>query len=52
MTGLQEREAFAPDWGVHPGEVLEERLEVYGMRQADLSRRTGLSTKLVSEIIS
>lgn len=47
-----EREAFSPDWAVHPGDVLSERLEAYGMSPAELSRRTGLTKKLISEILS
>ena len=35
----------------HPGEFLAETLEEFGMSQAELAGRTGLSKKLVNEII-
>jgi HTH-type transcriptional regulator / antitoxin HigA len=49
---MTDRNDFAPNWAVHPGEVLAEHLEAQGMSQAELARRTGLTPKLVSEIIS
>jgi HTH-type transcriptional regulator / antitoxin HigA len=52
MASTHEREDFSPNWAVHPGEILEERLEVFGLTQAEFARRSGLTTKLVSEIIS
>jgi HTH-type transcriptional regulator / antitoxin HigA len=52
MTTTLDREEFAPDWSVHPGEILQERLEVFGISQAELSRRTNLTTKVISEIIN
>jgi len=42
---------FHPDYLVTPGEILEEYLESFGMSQAELSRRTGLTQKTVNEII-
>lgn len=43
---------FRPDYSVPPGWILEERLEVQGMSQAEFARRCGRSAKLISEIIS
>lgn len=43
---------FEPSWSTHPGEHLEEYLEMNGWSQAELSRRAGLTPKLVSEIIN
>ncbi len=43
--------AFKPDWAVHPGEVLAEHMQARGMSQADVARATGLSRKLVCDIV-
>lgn len=43
--------SFRPDYAILPGETLRESLEALGMTQVDLSRRTGLSTKHVNQII-
>lgn len=43
---------FRPDYAVHPGDVLEERLEAMGLSQAEFARRCGRSAKLISEIVS
>ena len=43
---------FQPDYAVSPGWVLEERLEVSGISQAEFARRCGRSPKLISEIIA
>jgi HTH-type transcriptional regulator/antitoxin HigA len=43
---------FEPNWAVHPGEILEEHLEARGLTQAEFARRTGLTTKIISTIIS
>jgi len=42
---------FAPDWAVHPGELLEEYIETLGLSQAELARRADLTPKLVNTII-
>lgn len=43
---------YRPDYAVSPGSVLAERLEAYGLSQAELARRCGRSPKLISEIIA
>ena len=43
---------YQPDYAVPPGWILEERLDVYGISQAEFARRCGRSPKLISEIIS
>ena len=43
---------FRPDYAVPPGEILEERLEVWGMSQAEFARRCGRSPKLISQIVA
>lgn len=43
---------FKPNIAIPPGETLKECLENIGMTQAELSKRTGLSTKHISEIIN
>ena len=42
---------YVPDYLVTPGEVLEDYLEGFGMTQAELAARTGLTKKTVNEII-
>lgn len=43
---------YRPDYAVPPGWVLEERLEVQGISQAEFARLCGCSPKLISEIVS
>src|SRR5437867_513129 len=43
---------FDPDYLVAPGDTLAEVLEERGMTQAELSRRTGLSTKHINQIVA
>ena len=43
---------YEPDYTVPPGWVLEERLEAQEMSHAELARRCGRSSKLISEIIA
>ena len=47
----EKKRPFRPDWTVHPGEHLEELLTVYGITQAELAERTGLSRKTINAII-
>ncbi|WP_028315370.1 HigA family addiction module antitoxin [Desulfatibacillum aliphaticivorans] len=42
---------YLPDYLTSPGEVLEDYLDAYGMTQAELALRTGLSKKTINEII-
>ncbi|RIT40453.1 ImmA/IrrE family metallo-endopeptidase [Mycobacteroides abscessus] len=43
--------AGEPDYAVPPGESLRIRLEELGMSQAELARRTGLTTKHVNQVM-
>ncbi len=43
---------YRPDYAVPPGWILEERLEVQGISQAEFARLCGCSPKLISEIVS
>ena len=42
---------FNPDYSYHPGIFLEEELEVKGMTQAELAKRSGITTKTINSII-
>ncbi|MFX0196097.1 MAG: HigA family addiction module antitoxin [Candidatus Hodarchaeota archaeon] len=42
---------YAPDYAVHPGEILEETLEARGIKKTEFAERSGLSLKTVSQII-
>jgi addiction module HigA family antidote len=52
MPTKKDRVHLAPNWSVHPGEILFEHMEARGLSQAELARRTGLTPKLVSDIIA
>jgi addiction module HigA family antidote len=43
--------AYKPDYAVSPGETLAEMLNERGMSQAELARRTGISTKHINLIL-
>lgn len=43
---------FEPDYAVPPGATLKETLESKGLSQADLSLRTGLAEKTISQIVN
>jgi HTH-type transcriptional regulator / antitoxin HigA len=47
----RERHEYAPDSVLPPGETLRETLEALPMSQAELSTRTGLSTKHINQIV-
>ncbi|MFG3292324.1 ImmA/IrrE family metallo-endopeptidase [Streptomyces sp. NPDC048179] len=51
MTPGADSTAYAPQSVPAPGETLKETLEVLGIPQADLARRTGLSTKHINQVI-
>ncbi|KND27965.1 helix-turn-helix domain-containing protein [Streptomyces acidiscabies] len=42
---------YSPDSAQPPGETLKEQLDALGIPQADLARRTGLSTKHINQIV-
>ncbi len=44
--------AFTPDYAVPPGATLLETLESLGMSQSELSLRTGLAEKTISQIVN
>jgi len=46
------REAFSPDYSVHPGEILAETLQARSISQAEFASRCELSEKHVSQIIN
>jgi HTH-type transcriptional regulator/antitoxin HigA len=48
----QKEKAYEPVFVPHPGETLVEYLEFHEWSQRDLSRRTGLTPKTISEICS
>lgn len=50
MTNQTENRYF-PNYAVPPGEILEEELESRGMSEVELSQRTGLVEKTITEII-
>lgn len=52
MTEHMSAEHFTPDWALHPGEHVEDHLEEMGIKQAMLARLTGLTPKLVSDIVN
>lgn len=47
---IEERYPYKPHTTIHPGELLVEYLETYKWSQRELARRTGVSSKTVSEI--
>lgn len=44
--------AYAPDYAIPPGRVLDERLKAHGISHAEFARRCGRSPKLISEIVA
>jgi HTH-type transcriptional regulator/antitoxin HigA len=45
-------DAFNPNWTTHPGDHLQEYLEIRGWSQAEFARRAKMTPKHVSEIIN
>lgn len=43
---------FQPDYAVSPGEVLEFELDMRGMKQQELAKRTGLTPKHIGAIVN
>ena len=46
------KNAYSPDYAVHPGEYLEEVLESRGIPKKEFADRCGLSPKTVSQIVN
>lgn len=51
MTPGADPLAYAPQSVPHPGETLQDTLDELGIPQADLARRTGMSTKHINQVI-
>jgi len=51
MTATSDQHRYVPDYALPPGETLVEVLAERGMSQAELARRTGLSTKHINQIV-
>ncbi|MEL6977228.1 MAG: HigA family addiction module antitoxin [Pseudomonadota bacterium] len=51
MAVHEKDRGWSPEWAVHPGEHLEEYLELLELSQAEAARRVGISTKVMSTII-
>jgi len=49
---MSKKYPFVPDYAVAPGATLKETLEMKGLSQADLSLRTGMAEKTISQIIN
>ncbi len=49
---MAEKHSFNPDYLAPPGDTLKETLEERGLSQADLSLRTGLAEKTISQIVN
>ena len=48
----QKKNAFKPDYAIHPGEILGETLTAQEMKKSELAERTGISVKTISLIIN
>jgi HTH-type transcriptional regulator / antitoxin HigA len=46
------KNAYIPDYAVHPGEILEEALEARQIKKGEFAERCGLSPKTISQIIA
>ncbi len=51
MNAFMRPTTYQPDYAVSPGETLAEVLDERGMSQAELARRTGISTKHINLIL-
>lgn len=47
-----DKHVFAPDYVIPPGKTLAETLQKSDMLQAHLAERTGLSRKMINDIIN
>ena len=48
---MANRDAYEPDYAVHPGATLLETIEVQGITRMELARRTALTEDHISQII-
>jgi HTH-type transcriptional regulator / antitoxin HigA len=46
------KNAYIPDYAVHPGEILRETLEARQIKKGEFAERCGISAKTVSQIIA
>lgn len=51
MSHKTQYSEFSPDYYIHPGHFLEEELEILGLKQTDLAKRSGLTNKTINAII-
>lgn len=45
------RTEFIPDYAIHVGQFIKKALDAYGMKQADLSEKTGIPKSVINEIV-
>lgn len=50
MARAKRQYGFSPDYAIPPGETLKETVELKGMTQRDLSKRTGLTVQSINRI--
>jgi HTH-type transcriptional regulator/antitoxin HigA len=51
MLMVNSQNEFQPDYAVSPGEILNVELELRGMTQQELARRTGITPKHIISIL-
>ena len=51
MSNKTNYSEYTPDYYLHPGHFLEEELETIGLKQSDLAKRSGLTSKTINAII-
>ena len=49
---IEEKLSYNPNFAVHPGESLKNEMEFLHLSQVELSQRTGLSEKCISQIVN
>lgn len=49
---IKNKKSYNPDFVIHPGKTLKDELEFLEVTQVELSKRTGLSEKHISQIIN
>ena len=50
MVETKEKYGFQPDYAIPPGKTLKETIELMGMTQTELSKRTGLTVQSINRI--